>query len=177
MWASFGLCLVVAVILSVPRMQFLAPGEGVTALQPLKQFSPNEGRRTGWTIGGNDRWRNANTLGYERLPDATGAPGGNLNVSRALFGKKFWDLGAMGSCQRRVFGNGPLRAQLSIQNLPSWQTPRLVKSDYDTTAIYGATNAIVPVLWESRPPAMTSSRRRVDSEFTVRSPCASTDWL
>ena len=89
MWASFGLCLVVAVILSVPRMQFLAPGEGVTALQPLKQFSPNEGRRTGWTIGGNDRWRNANTLGYERLPDATGAPGGNLNVSRALFGKSF----------------------------------------------------------------------------------------
>lgn len=47
---------------------------------------------------------------------------------------------------------GPLRAQLSIQNLPSWQTPRLVKSDYDTTAIYGATNAIVPVLWERRLP-------------------------
>jgi hypothetical protein len=58
---SFGLCLVVAVILSVPRMQFIAPGEDVTALQPLKQFSPNEGRRTGWTIGGSDRWRNANT--------------------------------------------------------------------------------------------------------------------
>lgn len=31
MSASFGLCLVVAMFLSVPRMQFLAPGEGVVA--------------------------------------------------------------------------------------------------------------------------------------------------
>ena len=112
----------------------------------------NEGRLKGWTVGGNYRWRSANTIGYQRLPDATGAPVGNLNVSRPLRGKEFWDLGAMVSYQRRVFGNVNLRTQLNIQNLPNWQTPRLVKSDYDTNGVYGTTNAIVPVLWEIRRP-------------------------
>jgi iron complex outermembrane receptor protein len=125
---------------------------GKYALNGLVTRVFNEGKLKGWTIGGNYRWRSANTIGYERLPDATGAPVGNLNVSRALLGKEFWDVGAMVSYQRRVFGTMNLRTQLNIQNLPNWQTPRLVKSDYDTNAVYGSTNAIVPVLWELRRP-------------------------
>jgi hypothetical protein len=58
----------------------------------------------------------------------------------------------MVSYQRRIFGQINLRTQLNIQNLPNWQTPRLVKSDYDTNAVYGKTNDIVPVLWELRRP-------------------------
>jgi hypothetical protein len=125
---------------------------GKYALNGLVTRVFTEGRLKGWSVGGNYRWRSANTIGYERLPDATGAPVGNLNVSRPLRGKDFWDLGAMVSHQRRIFGNVNLRTQLNIQNLPNWQTPRLVKSDYDTQAIYGTTNAIVPVLWEIRRP-------------------------
>ena len=125
---------------------------GKYALNGLVTRVFTEGRLKGWSIGGNYRWRSANTIGYERLPDATGAPVGNLNVSRPLRGKDFWDLGAMVSYQRRIYGNINLRTQLNIQNLPNWQTPRLVKSDYDTQAIYGTTNAIVPVLWEIRRP-------------------------
>jgi hypothetical protein len=56
------------------------------------------------------------------------------------------------SYQRRIFQNINLRVQLNVQNLPNWQEPRLVKSDYDTTGLYGTANAIVPVLWELRRP-------------------------
>ena len=112
----------------------------------------NEGRLKGWSVGGNFRWRSANTSGYERLPDPTGAPNGNLDVTRPLRGEEFWDLGTMISYQRRIFREINLRTQLNIQNLPNWQTPRLVKSDYDTNGVYGTTNDIVPVLWELRRP-------------------------
>lgn len=54
--------------------------------------------------------------------------------------------------QRRVFTDFNLRVQLNIQNLPNWQTPRLVRADYDTQGIYGDTNVTVPVLWELRRP-------------------------
>jgi hypothetical protein len=112
----------------------------------------NEGRLKGWTVGGNYRWRSENTIGYQRLTDAAGVPNGRIDVNRPLFGKELWDLGAMVSYQHRILGNVNLRTQLNIQNLPNWQTPRLVRSDYDTNAIYGTTNAIVPVLWELRRP-------------------------
>ena len=112
----------------------------------------NEGRLKGWTVGGNYRWRSANTIGYQRMTNAAGAPVGTIDPSRPLSGKEFWDLGAMVSYQRRVFGNVNLRTQLNIQNLPNWQTPRLVKSDYDSQALYGTTNAIVPIIWEIRRP-------------------------
>ncbi|MDP3069415.1 MAG: TonB-dependent receptor plug domain-containing protein [Opitutaceae bacterium] len=125
---------------------------GKYALNGLVTRVFTEGRLKGWTVGGNYRWRSANTIGYQRLPDATGAPVGNLNVQRPLRGKEFWDLGAMVSYQRRIFNNVNLRTQLNIQNLPNWQTPRLVKSDYDTNGVYGTSNAIVPVLWEIRRP-------------------------
>lgn len=111
-----------------------------------------EGRLKGWSVGGNFRWRGAGTIGYRRLPDATGAPAGRIDVGRPLRGTDFWDIGAMMAHERRIFGRVNLRLQLNIQNLPNWQEPRLVKSDYDTTGIYGATNAIVPVLWELRRP-------------------------
>ncbi len=112
----------------------------------------NEGRLKGWTVGGNFRWRSENTIGYQRLTDTAGVPNGRIDVNRPLHGDQFWDLGAMVSYQRRVFNNVNLRTQLNIQNLPNWQTPRLVRSDYDTNAIYGTTNAVVPVLWELRRP-------------------------
>jgi hypothetical protein len=125
---------------------------GKYALNGLVTRVFHEGRLKGWTLGGNYRWRSAGNIGYERLTNAAGAPVGNLDVRRPLLGKEFWDLGAMIAYQRRVFGNVTLRTQLNIQNLPNWQTPRLVKSDYDTQAVYGTTNALVPVLWELRRP-------------------------
>jgi hypothetical protein len=112
----------------------------------------NEGRLKGWTVGGNFRWRSENTIGYQRLTNAAGVPNGRIDVDRPLHGDQFWDLGAMVSYQRRIFNHVNLRTQLNIQNLPNWQTPRLVRSDYDTNAVYGTTNAIVPVLWELRRP-------------------------
>ena len=112
----------------------------------------NEGRLKGWTVGGNFRWRSENTIGYQRLTNAAGVPNGRIDVDRPLHGDQFWDLGAMVSYQRRIFSNVNLRTQLNIQNLPNWQSPRLVRSDYDTNAVYGTTNAVVPVLWELRRP-------------------------
>lgn len=110
------------------------------------------GRLKGWTVGGNFRWRSANTIGYERVRDASGAPTGGVDVNRPIHGKEFWDVGAMVAYQRRIFRDVNLRTQLNIQNLPNWQSPRLVRSDYDTNAIYGDASAVVPVLWELRRP-------------------------
>jgi len=120
----------------------------------------SEGRLKGWSVGGNFRWRGAGVIGYERLRDSSGQPTGRIDVSRPLKGSEFWDVGAMLSYQRRVFGNIAWRLQLNVQNLPNWQESRLVKSDYDTQAVYGKTNEIVPVLWELRRPrnyVLTSS--------------------
>jgi hypothetical protein len=111
-----------------------------------------EGRLKGWSVGANFRWRSGGTTGYQRLADATGAPTGIIDVTRPLRGEDFWDVGAMLSHQRRLFVRYNLRVQLNIQNLPNWQQPRLVKSDYDTNGVYGSVNAIVPVLWELRRP-------------------------
>ena len=112
----------------------------------------NEGRLKGWSVGGNFRWRSANTIGYEDLYNPDGSPSGIIDVSRPMKGKDFWDLGAMISYRQRIFRDINMRVQLNIQNLPNWQSPRLVKSDYDTLGLYGTTNAIVPVLWEIRRP-------------------------
>ena len=111
-----------------------------------------EGKLNGFSVGGNFRWRSAGTIGYRRLPDALGRPRGVIDVTRPLSGKEFWDLGAMLAYERRVFTNIQWRLQLNIQNLPDWQTPRLVKSDYDTNGLYGTSDVIVPVLWEIRRP-------------------------
>ena len=125
---------------------------GKYALNGLMTRVFNEGRLKGWTVGGNFRWRSENTIGYQRLTDPAGVPNGRIDVNRPLLGDQFWDLGAMVSHQRRIFRDVNLRTQLNIQNLPNWQSPRLVRSDYDTNAVYGSTNAIVPVLWELRRP-------------------------
>ncbi|MBL9189684.1 MAG: TonB-dependent receptor plug domain-containing protein [Opitutaceae bacterium] len=126
---------------------------GKYALNALVTRSFNEGRLKGWSIGTNARWRSANTIGYRsRTNPTTGLPNYLDDLSKPVLGKEFWDVGAMVSYQRRVFGNVNLRTQLNIQNLPNWQTPRLVKSDYDSQNYYGTPNAIVPVLWEIRRP-------------------------
>lgn len=125
---------------------------GKYAFNGLITRSFSEGRLKGWSTGVNFRWRSPGNIGYERFPDATGAPVGNLDVTRPLEGKEFWDVGAMVSHTRRIFGNVNLRLQLNIQNLPNWQTPQLVRTGYDTNAIYGTTNAIVPITWQLRRP-------------------------
>jgi len=125
---------------------------GKYALNGLITRAFHEGKLKGWTLGGNYRWRSAGNIGYERQPNAAGAPVGTIDVSRPLLGKEFWDLGAMLAYQRRVFTTINLRVQLNIQNLPNWQTPRLVRADYDTQAIYGTPNEVVPILWELRRP-------------------------
>lgn len=125
---------------------------GKYAFNGLITRSFSEGRLKGWSTGVNFRWRSPGTLGYERFPDATGAPTGNLDVTRPIEGKEFWDVGAMVSHTRRIFGNINLRLQLNIQNLPNWQEPQLVKVGYDTNAIYGTTNAIVGTNWQLRRP-------------------------
>jgi hypothetical protein len=111
-----------------------------------------EGRLKGWSLGGNFRWRSANTIGYEDLYNPNGTQSGLIDVTKPLKGTDFWDIGAMVSYRRRIFKDINLRVQLNIQNLPDWQSPRLVKSDYDSSGYYGPTNAIVPVLWELRRP-------------------------
>jgi len=125
---------------------------GKYALNGLVTRVFHEGRFKGWTVGGNYRWRSPGNIGYQRVPNAAGAPVGIIDVARPLLGKEFWDLGAMVSSQRRIFGHVNLRTQLNIQNLPNWQSPRLVRSDYDTNAVYGTSNVLVPVLWELRRP-------------------------
>ena len=112
----------------------------------------NEGRLKGWSVGGNFRWRSANIVGYENILSPAGAPTGLYDVNKAILGKQYWDVGAMLSYQRRISNKMNFRAQLNIQNLPNWQDPRLVKSDYDTFGYKGAVNTIVPVLWELRRP-------------------------
>ncbi len=112
----------------------------------------NEGRLKGWSVGTNFRWRSANTIGYEDIYNANGSPSGLIDVARPMKGKDYWDLGAMISYRRRVFKDMNMRVQLNIQNLPDWQSPRLVKSDYDTMGLYGTVNQIVPILWEVRRP-------------------------
>ncbi|MEO6245006.1 MAG: TonB-dependent receptor plug domain-containing protein [Opitutaceae bacterium] len=112
----------------------------------------HEGRLKGWSVGGNFRWRSANTVGYARFPDTAGAPTGILNVAQPILGKEFWDIGAMVSYQCRLSGRFNLRVQLNVQNLPDWQSPRLVKSDYDSQGTYGPSTNVVPVLWELRRP-------------------------
>jgi hypothetical protein len=125
---------------------------GKYALNGLITRVFTEGRLKGWSVGGNFRWRGAGTLGYERYPDAAGAMTGRFDVTRPIKGSDFWDVGAMVAYERRVLGSVQLRVQLNVQNLPNWQESRLVKSDYDTNGVYGATSAIVPVLWEMRRP-------------------------
>lgn len=126
--------------------------DGKYALNGLITRVFTEGRLKGWSVGGNFRWRSANTLGYERLPDAQGLPNGLLDVAHPLMGKQYWDVGAMVSWQRRISKAVNLRIQLNVQNLPNWREARLVKMDSDTMGLYGDTSAYVPVLWEMRRP-------------------------
>jgi hypothetical protein len=133
--------------------------EGVTtnrngkyALNGLITRKFTEGSLRGWSLGGNFRWRSGGTVGYERLRDASGAPRGIVDVSKPITGKEYWDVGAMVSLERRLFRNLPVRVQLNVQNLFNWQEHRAVRMDYDTTGVYGAVDAIVPVLFELRRP-------------------------
>lgn len=125
---------------------------GKYAFNGLITRSFSEGRLKGWSTGINFRWRSPGNIGYERLKNAAGAPVGNLDVSRPLEGKEFWDVGAMVSHTRRIFGKVNLRLQLNIQNLPNWQEPQLVRVGYDTNAIYGTTNALVGTNYQLRRP-------------------------
>ena len=110
-----------------------------------------EGALKGWSVGGNFRWRSANTVGFERGLVA-GAPTGIINPSRPIKGRDFWDLGAMLAHERRIFRDVTLRTQLNVENLFDWSGARLVSSDYDSEGVLGATHAQVPIRWELRRP-------------------------
>jgi len=110
-----------------------------------------DGRLKGWSVGGNFRWRSANTLGYERHL-VGGLPTGIIDVSRPLAGDDWWDVGAMLAHERRILRDVTLRVQLNLENLFDWSRPRLVSRDYDTEGITGPANAIVPIRWELRRP-------------------------
>ena len=111
-----------------------------------------EGRLKGWSLGGNFRWRSANTIGYERTRDAAGVPNGIIDPIRPVKGTDFWDLGAMLAHERRIFRNVTLRTQLNVENLFDWSKARLVFSDYDSNGVLGPANALVPLRWELRRP-------------------------
>ncbi len=110
-----------------------------------------EGALKGWSVGGNFRWRSANTVGFERALVA-GAPTGIINANRPIKGQDFWDVGAMLAHERRILRNVNLRLQLNVENLFDWSRARLVSSDYDTEGVVGATNSLVPIRWELRRP-------------------------
>ena len=110
-----------------------------------------DGALKGWSVGGNFRWRSANTVGFERGLVA-GAPTGIINPSRPIKGRDFWDLGAMLAHERRIFRDVTLRTQLNVENLFDWSGARLVSSDYDSEGVLGATHALVPIRWELRRP-------------------------
>ncbi len=112
----------------------------------------HDGRLKGWSAGGNFRWRSANTIGYEQFTDSSGLPNNVINVSKPIQGDDYWDVGTMLSYKRRLSKFVDLKFQLNIQNLPNWQTPRLVSAGYDNLGVKGAVNAIMPTLWELRRP-------------------------
>jgi hypothetical protein len=110
-----------------------------------------DGRLKGWSVGGNFRWRSANTLGYERQL-VGGLPTGVIDPSRPLMGDDWWDLGAMIAHERRILRDVTLRLQLNVENLFDWSRARLVSRDYDTEGIVGPVNTLVPLRWELRRP-------------------------
>jgi hypothetical protein len=112
-----------------------------------------ESRLKGWSVGGNYRYRSANTIGYERdLTGATGLIPNTVLVEQPLLGDDWYDVGMMLSYQRKLSEDINLKLQLNVMNLFNLQEARVVSADYDTRAVYGTTNAIVPTRWEIRPP-------------------------
>jgi hypothetical protein len=110
-----------------------------------------DGGLKGWSLGGNFRWRSANTVGFERTLVA-GTPTGIVDAARPIKGRDFLDIGAMLAHERKILRHVNLRLQLNVENLFDWSRARLVSSDYDTEGVVGATNSLVPIRWELRRP-------------------------
>ena len=126
---------------------------GKYALNGVAAYTcPEDGKLKGWSVGGNFRWRSANTVGYQRELNSVGIPAGSIDVSRPIKGDDFWDVGAMIAHRRRIFKNVTWRLQLNIENLFDWQKARVVGVDSDTESVYGAANTLVPIRWELRRP-------------------------
>ena len=58
----------------------------------------------------------------------------------------------MFSYQRKLSEKVDMRLQLNVSNLFNSQSARVVTAEYDTLAVYGSANAIVPTRWEIRQP-------------------------
>lgn len=110
-----------------------------------------QGPLSGWSVGGNFRWRSANIVAYERELEG-GVPTGTILAGKPIRGDDYWDLGAMLAYERRIFRTSLLRLQLNVENPLDWSRPRLVSSDYDSEGVLGTTNAPVPIRWELRRP-------------------------
>ncbi len=112
-----------------------------------------DSRFKGWSVGGNFRYRSANTIGYERdLTGASGVPANSVLVDKPLEGDDWHEFGMMFSYQRKLSEKVDMRLQLNVSNLFNSQSARVVTAEYDTLAVYGSANAIVPTRWEIRQP-------------------------
>ena len=112
-----------------------------------------DSRWKAWSVGGNFRYRSANTIGYERdLTGASGVPANSVLVDKPLKGEDWHEFGMMLSYNRKLSEKVDMRMQLNVSNLFNSQSARIVTADYDTMAVYGSANAIVPTRWEIRHP-------------------------
>jgi len=106
----------------------------------------------GWSIGGNGRWRSANTIGYRRV-DVNGQPTGVINTSLPVEGEEYTELGMLLAYRTNIWDDkARLRVQLNVQNLFNETDPRLVSARYDTRGVLGAVNNLVGTGWELRRP-------------------------
>ncbi len=112
----------------------------------------SQGPLKGWSVGGNARWRSADTAGYQRKLNAAGVPEGIIDVSRPIMGEDYWDAGAMIRYQRKLPHGTRLRLQVNVQNLFNWQDVRLVKVATDSEGILGPKYAPVALNYTLRRP-------------------------
>ncbi len=106
----------------------------------------------GWSVGGNGRWRSANTIGYNRVLE-NGQPTGIIDVNSPVTGEEYFEAGLLVGYRRPIWDNkASLRVQLNVQNLFNETDPRVVSARYDTLGVRGAVNEFVPVGWELRRP-------------------------
>ncbi len=106
----------------------------------------------GWSVGGNGRWRSANTIGYNRVLE-NGQPTGIIDVNSPVTGEEYFEAGLLVGYRRPIWDNkASLRVQLNVQNLFNETDPRVVSARYDTLVVRGAVNEFVPVGWELRRP-------------------------
>ncbi len=112
----------------------------------------DDSKLKGWSIGGNGRWRSANTIGYERF-DVNGQPTGFIDVSRPVKGDEYTEFGMLLGYRTAIWNDkADLKLQLNVSNLFNETAPIRASARYDTRGVHGAVNELVPVGWNLRHP-------------------------